>query len=45
VVATGDLVDRGKTKEYRRLRKILADLAIPVYLIPATATTPAACAT
>jgi Icc protein len=34
VVATGDLVDRGKTKEYRRLRKILADLAIPIYLIP-----------
>jgi 3',5'-cyclic-AMP phosphodiesterase len=34
VVATGDLVDRGKTKEYRRLRKILAELELPICLIP-----------
>lgn len=34
VVATGDLVDRGKTKEYKRLRKILAGLRAPVYLVP-----------
>ncbi|MBV8749624.1 MAG: phosphodiesterase [Candidatus Eremiobacteraeota bacterium] len=34
VVATGDLGDRGKAKEYRRLRKILANLTIPLYVIP-----------
>ena len=34
VVATGDLTDSGKPKEYKRLRKILADLAIPLYLLP-----------
>ena len=34
VVATGDLVDRGKPKEYRRLRSILADLSIPLYVVP-----------
>jgi 3',5'-cyclic-AMP phosphodiesterase len=34
VVATGDLVDRGKVKEYRRLRKLLAELRVPCYLIP-----------
>lgn len=33
VVATGDLVDRGKKKEYRRLRAILAELEMPVYLL------------
>jgi Icc protein len=34
VIATGDLVDRGMTKEYRRLRKILSGLTIPLLLIP-----------
>jgi 3',5'-cyclic AMP phosphodiesterase CpdA len=34
VVATGDLVDRGKVKEYRRLRSILRKLEPPVYVIP-----------
>jgi len=34
VVATGDLVERGKPKEYKRLRAILADLALPVFLVP-----------
>lgn len=33
VVATGDLVDRGKAKEYRRLHAILRDLAIPYFLV------------
>ncbi len=34
VVATGDLVDRGKVKEYRRLRAILATLRAPLYVVP-----------
>jgi 3',5'-cyclic-AMP phosphodiesterase len=34
VLATGDLVERGGTDEYERLREILAPLAMPVYLIP-----------
>lgn len=34
VVATGDLVDRGKTKEYRRLRRILDRLTIPLFVMP-----------
>ncbi|MGA2396192.1 MAG: phosphodiesterase [Candidatus Lustribacter sp.] len=34
VIATGDLVDRGKTKEYRRLRKMLDRLTIPLFVIP-----------
>jgi 3',5'-cyclic AMP phosphodiesterase CpdA len=34
VIATGDLVDRGKAKEYRRLRKILDRLTIPLFVIP-----------
>lgn len=34
VVATGDLVDRGKPKEYRRLRKILNDLTLPLFVVP-----------
>ena len=34
VLASGDLVDAGGLEEYRRLRGILAKLAMPVYLIP-----------
>ena len=34
VLATGDLVDGGKPEEYARLRRLLAPLAMPVYLIP-----------
>lgn len=34
VLATGDLVDSGRGEEYRRLRKVLAPLDIPVFLIP-----------
>lgn len=34
VLATGDLVDSGTDSEYRRLRELLAPLAMPVYLIP-----------
>jgi 3',5'-cyclic AMP phosphodiesterase CpdA len=34
VVATGDLVDRGKKKEYKRLRAILAELSVPCFLVP-----------
>ncbi|BDE06548.1 3',5'-cyclic adenosine monophosphate phosphodiesterase CpdA [Vulcanimicrobium alpinum] len=34
VVATGDLVDRGKNKEYRRLRRLLDELDAPCYLVP-----------
>ena len=34
VLATGDLVDGGRPDEYRRLRYLLAPLAMPVYLIP-----------
>lgn len=34
VIATGDLVDRGKTKEYRRLRKILSRLTVPLLAVP-----------
>src|SRR5262249_19365606 len=34
VLATGDLVDGGRPDEYRRLRDLLAPLAMPVYLIP-----------
>jgi 3',5'-cyclic AMP phosphodiesterase CpdA len=34
VVATGDLVERGKPKEYRRLRKILGRLSVPLFVIP-----------
>jgi 3',5'-cyclic AMP phosphodiesterase CpdA len=33
VVATGDLVERGKPKEYRRLRKILGALTVPWFLV------------
>jgi 3',5'-cyclic-AMP phosphodiesterase len=34
VFATGDLVDVGGADEYRRLRRLLAPLTMPVYLIP-----------
>jgi Icc protein len=34
VLATGDLVEAGKPKEYRRLRKILAELELPIHVIP-----------
>lgn len=34
VLATGDLVEDGKRKEYKRLRKILDELAIPLFVIP-----------
>jgi len=34
VLATGDLVEAGKPKEYRRLRKILSALELPLFLIP-----------
>ena len=34
VLATGDLVDGGTDEEYARLRRLLAPLPIPVYLIP-----------
>src|SRR5215510_14834955 len=34
VLATGDLVDGGKPEEYALLRRLLAPLSMPVYLIP-----------
>jgi Icc protein len=34
VLATGDLVESGKPKEYKRLRKLLGDLEIPLFVIP-----------
>ena len=34
VLATGDLVDGGRSEEYQRLRRLLAPLPMPVYLIP-----------
>jgi 3',5'-cyclic-AMP phosphodiesterase len=34
VVATGDLVESGKAKEYKRLRQLLGDLEIPLFVIP-----------
>src|SRR6202011_1840199 len=34
VVATGDLVERGKPSEYRRLRRFLAELRLAIYLVP-----------
>ena len=34
VLATGDLVDGGKPEEYVLLRRLLAPLSMPVYLIP-----------
>lgn len=32
IIATGDLVDRGKPAEYEELKAILSDLDIPIYL-------------
>jgi 3',5'-cyclic AMP phosphodiesterase CpdA len=34
VLMTGDLVEAGKPEEYARLRRLIAPLAMPVYLIP-----------
>lgn len=34
VLATGDLVDAGRREEYRHLRRLLAPLPMPVYLVP-----------
>jgi 3',5'-cyclic AMP phosphodiesterase CpdA len=34
VLATGDLVERGEPDEYARLRTILDDLLMPLYVIP-----------
>jgi Icc protein len=34
VIATGDLVDGGEADEYTHLKRLLAPLAMPVYLIP-----------
>jgi 3',5'-cyclic-AMP phosphodiesterase len=34
VLATGDLVNAGRVEEYRRLKRLLAPLAMPIYLIP-----------
>lgn len=34
IVATGDLTESGLPEEYRRLRELLAESEIPVYLIP-----------
>jgi 3',5'-cyclic AMP phosphodiesterase CpdA len=34
VIATGDLVDFGRSEEYRRLRSLLEPLPMPVYLLP-----------
>ena len=34
VIMTGDLVDGGKPEEYALLRRLLAPLPMPVYLIP-----------
>lgn len=34
VVATGDLVDRGKPEEYLNLKRVMNSLSVPVFLIP-----------
>jgi 3',5'-cyclic AMP phosphodiesterase CpdA len=34
VVMTGDLVEAGKPEEYARLRRLIAPLSMPVYVIP-----------
>lgn len=33
VIVTGDLVDRGRVREYEMLRELLSPLAMPVYLL------------
>lgn len=42
VLATGDLADDGSEAAYRRLKPLLADLAVPVFLIPGNHDDPAA---
>jgi len=34
VIMTGDLVEAGKPEEYARLRRVIAPLSMPVYVIP-----------
>ena len=34
VIATGDLTEHGQREEYERLRDILAEVDVPVYLLP-----------
>lgn len=34
VIMTGDLVEAGKPEEYARLRRLIAPLPMPVYVIP-----------
>ena len=34
VIMTGDLVDKGQPEEYARLRRLIAPLSMPVYVIP-----------
>lgn len=34
VIATGDLVEGGKPEEYARLRRLLAPLTMPVFVVP-----------
>src|SRR5262249_19750049 len=34
VLATGDLVEAGKPEEYANLRRLLAPLSMPVFVIP-----------
>src|SRR5262249_45770648 len=44
VVATGDLVDGGRPEEYDRLRRLLAPLDLPLFLLPGNHDSPAALA-
>jgi len=44
VVATGDLVDAGRSEEYDRLRRLLAPLDRPLFLLPGNHDSPAALA-
>src|SRR3954470_5266942 len=36
VIMTGDLVEAGRPEEYARLRRLIAPLPMPVYVIPGT---------